>query len=40
LDVPVEGWRDLPEWPIWAAGYNAAVKEINAKIMASYSIEA
>lgn len=38
--VPTVGWRDLPEWPIWASGYNAAVKEANQTILAKYDLTA
>ena len=40
-DVPGRNWRNLPEWRIWASGYNAGVrmaKAILCTTLATYDI--
>jgi len=40
-DVPADHrWCDMQEWKPWAMGYNAAVREANARTMAGYDMQA
>lgn len=38
--VSLDTWRDAPEWQIYKAGYNAAVVEANAQVLAMHDIPA
>ena len=38
LNIVPRNWRDAPEWKVWVSGYNAAVKEVNARTLNAYYI--
>lgn len=37
-DGLADTWQDTPEWEIYKAGYNAAVDEANARVLAMYAM--